>query len=73
MIFYLPDHNLLIEYDGEFHYQSIAGSNLQKQKIRDRYKNMWARKNNYKLIRINYKQNLLKELDKILNNELQLS
>ena len=29
----MPDHNLLIEYDGEFHYQSIAGSNLQKQKI----------------------------------------
>ena len=53
--FYLPSYDLLIEYDGEFHYQPIFG--IEKYKIeqsRDLLKNNFAKENNYRLLRIPY-------------------
>lgn len=59
--FYLSELNLIIEYDGEGHYQAKFGSTLeQKQKnledcqLRDKIKDEWAKANNIPLLRIPY-------------------
>ena len=60
--FYLPDYNLLIEYDGEQHFQYNSSNNqfwnteeeYKKCQYRDNYKNQWAKENNIKLKRIPY-------------------
>lgn len=59
--FYLEDLNLLIEYDGEYHYKPVRGStpeqkqkNLEDVQRRDKIKDEWARKNNIPLLRIPY-------------------
>jgi hypothetical protein len=59
--FYLDDHNLLIEYDGEGHYFPCFGStpeekqkNLEDCQRRDKIKNEWAKANNIPLLRIPY-------------------
>ncbi len=59
--FYLEDLNLLIEYDGEYHYKAIRGStpeekqkNLEICQRRDKIKNEWALKNKIPLLRIPY-------------------
>lgn len=57
--FYLPDYNILIEYDGQQHYQIAFGQDEQKlflQQENDKIKNNWCKENNIKLIRISYKQ-----------------
>ncbi len=56
--FYLPDHNICIEYDGILHYKSniLFGGEEQfkKQKRNDKIKNKWCKKNNIRLLRIPY-------------------
>lgn len=56
--FFLPDLNILIEYDGIQHFKSFSyfGGNkrFKIQKIRDCNKNKIASKNKIKLIRISY-------------------
>ncbi len=60
--FYLPNYNLLIEYDGEGHYEPFRFSkNKQKmldkfnqQKKHDNIKNTYCKINNIKLLRIPY-------------------
>ena len=59
--FYLEDLNLLVEYDGEYHFKAIRGStqeqkqkNLENCQRRDKIKNEWALKNNIPLLRIPY-------------------
>lgn len=59
--FYLSGLNLLIEYDGEGHYNPCFGSSLEeKQKNlrdcqrRDKIKDEWAKANNIPLLRIPY-------------------
>jgi hypothetical protein len=59
--FYLENLNLLIEYDGEYHYKAIRGStpeikqkNLEIQQRRDKIKTEWAKANNIPLLRIPY-------------------
>lgn len=64
--FFLPDYNLLIEYDGIFHFEKVYSEiKFYRTKLYDRYKNMWARHNKYELIRISYKQNLEEELNNL--------
>lgn len=67
--FYLPENNICIEYDGEFHYKSIdhmgGDERLSKQKRNDDIKDKWCIENGIKLIRISYlKKN---KINKILN------
>lgn len=51
--FYLPEYNILIEYDGEFHYFPILNKDiLKEQKDNDRIKNNFSKENSIKLIRI---------------------
>lgn len=70
--FYLTKQNILIEYDGEQHFRPVkiwGGKNgFIKQKQRDEIKTHFAKKENIKLIRIPYTK--IKEIDKILTNEL---
>lgn len=72
--FYLPDYNLLLEYDGIFHFEKVYDTQrFYKIKVHDRYKNMWANHNNYELIRISYKQNLEEKLNNLWLTRLKQS
>lgn len=71
--FYLPDINILIEYDGIQHFQIVTHfggfDSFVDTKIRDTIKNEYCKKNNIKLVRIPYweKDNIEKILIKELN------
>lgn len=56
--FYLPEYNILIEYDGIQHYEIIeyfgGFDSFVNTKIRDTVKNIYCDKNNIELIRIPY-------------------
>ena len=56
--FYLPNFNLLIEYDGQQHYQNNGGwnskENLENIQKRDKIKNEYALSHNIPLVRIPY-------------------
>ena len=53
--FYLSQYNLLIEYDGEFHYQIVySKEDYIRQKEHDRRKNEYAKLNDIRLLRIPY-------------------
>jgi len=59
--FYLPDHNLLIEFHGGQHYNFIpyfheTEDNFLKQKERDIFKKDFAHRFKYKFLEFNYKQ-----------------
>ena len=65
--FYLPKHKLLIEYDGRQHFEPIyGGTRLKKQKMRDKIKNAWSKKNKYALLRIPYWLNYKSEISKVI-------
>src|SRR5699024_322688 len=72
--FYLPDHNILIEYDGQQHF--VDGwfdneDNLKLTKYHDQIKTEWAKENGINLVRYNYKQsfkNIEKELLGLLDS-----
>lgn len=57
--FYLPSENLLIEYQGEQHYEPVkyfgGDERFEEQKDRDRRKREYAKKNGYRLLEICYK------------------
>lgn len=71
--FYLPDYNVLIEYDGIQHFQYNEKSgwnteeNFKKTKNNDNIKNQWCKDNNIPLIRIPYTH-----FDKLNINDLIL-
>lgn len=56
--FYIPSHNLLIEYDGIQHHEPVkyfgGDKKLKSQQRRDKKKNDYARLNNINLLRVNY-------------------
>lgn len=67
--FFLPNHNCLIEVDGQQHFEinsrfhgknqdETAKQKFQNQKRRDDEKNQLARRSGYKLIRIDHEKNL---------------
>lgn len=77
--FYLPNYNLLIEYDGQHHFkpQDFAGKGeewakeqFENTQIRDSIKNEYCRNNNIHLIRIPYTE--LNNIKEILLKELKL-
>jgi len=69
--FYLPNNNICIEYNGEQHYKSIKywGGDVryENQKIRDRIKKSYCKKNNIKLIILHYRH---KNIESILEQLL---
>lgn len=76
--FYLPQYNLLIEYDGEYHYNLIPDykdepiknveERLRKQKEHDKLKNNYSLSNSIKLLRIPYWD--FDNIEEILNREI---
>lgn len=68
--FYLPDYNILIEYDGEQHYRPIeyfgGDEQFKKQQKHDEIKNEYCKNNNIKLLRIPYFKNVEEELNNFL-------
>ena len=73
--FYLPDYNILIEYDGRQHYANggywkVGDDDLEKIQKRDKIKNKYCQDNNIKLIRIPYWD--YSNIEEILIRELKL-
>lgn len=72
--FYLPKYNLLIEYDGEQHFQerdkNYFRDSLEKRQEHDTFKTQWCQDNQIKLLRISYKEQ--ENIDEILKKELKL-
>ena len=70
--FYIPNINLLIEYDGEQHFKSIEHfgglDRFMTRKISDTIKNEYCKNNNIKLIRIPYWE--FDNIEKILNYKI---
>lgn len=67
--FYLPDLNMIIEYDGKHHFKAIESwggeDTLKRVQNNDSIKSEYCKSNNIKLVRINYKQKLIEELNKL--------
>lgn len=76
--FYLPDHNILIEYDGKQHYEPVdyfgGETEFIKQVKRDKIKNQYVENiNGMYLIRINYKNlNRIDEIMQMVETIMQL-
>jgi len=68
--FYLPEHNMCIEYDGRQHFEPVYDfgglDQFEKTKINDNIKNEYCKNNNIKLLRISYKENIVNILNNIL-------
>ena len=76
--FYLPDHNVVIEYDGIQHFKPVdfagrgeswAESQFEINKLRDSIKNEYCENNSINLIRIPYFE--IENVEYILNNNLK--
>ena len=67
--FYLPEHNICIEYDGEQHFRPIKrfGGDAGYQKIlkTDKIKNNFCLKNGFKLIRVKYNDDVNEKLNHV--------
>jgi hypothetical protein len=67
--FYLSELNICIEYDGIQHFEPIeiwgGVKTLIEQQKRDEIKNIFCIENKIRLVRISYKQNINKELNKL--------
>jgi hypothetical protein len=72
--FYLPQYNLLVEYQGEFHdgtaYQQTE-KEFKQQQEHDKRKRDYANKNNIKLLEIWYKD--FDKIEEILKRELNIN
>jgi len=62
--FYLPENNICVEFDGIQHFEQILNWSLEKILKNDSIKNEYCRKNNIRLIRIRYDENINKRLNK---------
>jgi len=64
--FYLPNYNMCIEYDGEQHFKEVKIWNgvigLSERIKKDKIKNEYCLKNNIKLLRIKYNENIIDKL-----------
>ncbi|QYB17523.1 SPbeta prophage-derived protein [Pacmanvirus S19] len=75
--FYLPEYNVLIEFDGKQHYEPIdyygGMDGFEKRRRYDEIKNKWSADNGINLLRIRYDEYILiplmKFLDPYLNPE----
>ena len=71
--FYLLDHNILTEFDGEQHYKqgNFTHSKLSYTQLHDTIKNDYCKNNNIKLIRIPYWD--INNIEMILDDKLLIS
>jgi len=70
--FYLPEHNMCIEYDGLQHFKSIdywgGEKTFKKVNLRDKIKNNYCEENNIKLVRIRYDENIANKMDDLISS-----
>lgn len=75
--FYLPKYNICIEYDGIQHFEPVeyfgGNDSFNDTKKRDNIKNEYCEKNNIRLIRIKYNDNVEEKLNQELTNFLNNS
>src|SRR5690242_13059507 len=65
--FYLPDYNMVIEFDGEQHYtRKFNGKPMKNSERNDFLKTAFCRKNGIKLLRIKYDQ--IENVEQIIFN-----
>jgi very-short-patch-repair endonuclease len=59
--FYIPKYNIVIEYDGRHHFESIecwgGETELEKIKLKDNIKNQYCEDNSIDILRISYLEN----------------
>lgn len=76
--FYLPDYNVLIEYDGQQHFEPVdfagRGETWAKRQLKitqrhDSIKNIYCQFNNIRLLRISYLQDIEEELNRFFSFE----
>jgi very-short-patch-repair endonuclease len=68
--FYIKELNLIIEYDGEYHYLPIRGKDkLAEQKRKDQIKNGYCKQKKIRLLRIPYTEK--DNIRQIINNYLK--
>lgn len=72
--FYLPEHNMVIEYDGQQHYSDVGifgdnRSSLAENMLRDSIKDEYCEQHNITMMRIPY--NKLRSIRKILTSHFQ--
>lgn len=65
--FYLPEHNLIIEYDGAQHYRDVAYFNYHNN---DEVKSQWCEDNNLYVLRIPYSANTHLKVLRYLQSKL---
>lgn len=67
--FFLPEYNLLLEFDGEQHFRAFRNNveKLKKTHENDLIKNQWVKEHLISLVRLNYKheKNLEENLDRL--------
>ena len=72
--FYLPNNNILIEYQGKQHYSSIdyfgGKETFKKQQLHDKLKREYAKDNGYKLLELHYSLDTQEKVNKYLTNNL---
>lgn len=80
--FYLPDHNICIEFDGEQHFRPVdfefnqfyrvpyekSLARFKKIQTHDQIKNHYCNRHNIELIRISYKK--FKNIEHIINKRI---
>ena len=73
--FYLPDYNILIEYQGEQHYISKdyfgGDKQFKNQQKHDKLKRDYAKNNGYKLLELHYSLDTQDKVDKYLNRRIK--
>lgn len=50
--FFIPSYNLVIEFQGAYHFKSIMGSDLKIQQHRDAIKKEWCRSNHVQMLEL---------------------
>lgn len=66
--FYLPEYNILIEYDGGQHYKKVFNRDLDAVKESDTLKNKFANEKNISLYRIFDYDNIIEKLKNIIQS-----
>lgn len=68
--FYLPEYNLIIEFDGQHHFYETGLGNYELTKRHDEIKNQYCKNNNIDLLRIPYFYG--NDIEKIITKQLNL-
>lgn len=68
--FYLPQYNLIIEFDGQQHFREVYNRDFETTKKHDEIKNKYCEDNDIDLLRIPYWDG--NDIEKIISTKLNL-